>query len=80
MQSDEINVCSGYFIDFITLDDYDNYDNYKAAKGVDLYRYNSHTKSNIHLKQLAGSESKYNIDYFQKLQGPFNLLKEWGGA
>ena len=65
VKSNKINVCSGYFVDFISLDDVNNYDNYNDTKGVEFYKYNPLTKSNLHLKQLASSESKYNIKYFK---------------
>ena len=55
MYTNKSNFCSGYFPEFITLD---NNDAYNLSKGDDYSRYYLYTNNNKYLKQLSNFKSK----------------------
>ena len=75
MFTDRRNFCSGYFPDFITLD---NINAYELSKGNDYSKYYLYTRNNKHLKQLANCRSKYNDNYFYNMYSAYKICKSQG--
>ena len=64
------NFCSGYFPDFITLDD-EFY--YHLSNNINHNYYYLKVKNNKYLKYLSNNSSKYNNEYFDNLKLEYKI-------
>ena len=73
MYSNKNNFCSGYFPDFITLD---NDIGYSISEGNNYSHYYLYTKNNSYLKPLSNPMSKYNNKYFDDMNFAYKICKK----
>ena len=76
LYSNKYNLCSGYFPDFITLDDNVFKDLYSDKNIPKYYPYIFNGK---YLKQISNSESKFNNKYFSKMKSAYDISKKFWG-
>ena len=76
MYSNKYNLCSGYFPDFIPLDNIMFEDLYSDNNIPRYYPYRFNGK---YLKQISNSESKYNNEYFFKMKTAYDISKHFWG-
>ena len=70
MYTNKNNFCSGYFPDFITLD---NDIGYSISEGNNYSHYYLYTKNKRYLKPLSNSLSKYNNKYFDDMNFAYRV-------
>ena len=73
MYTNKNNFCSGYFPDFITLD---NDICYNISEGNNYSHYYLYTKNKRYLKTLSNSMSKYNNRYFDDMNFAYIVSKK----
>ena len=73
MYTNKNNFCSGYFPDFITLD---NDIGYSISEGNNYSHYYLYTKNNSYLKPLSNPMSKYNNKYFDDMNFAYKICKK----
>ena len=74
MYSNKGNFCSGYFPDFITLD---NMVGYNASEGNNYSHYYLYIKNKKYLKLLSNSKSKYNNRYFDDMSFAYKVSEKY---
>ena len=74
MYSNKGNFCSGYFPDFITLD---NMVGYNASEGNNYSHYYLYTKNKKYLKPLSNPKSSYNNKYFDNMNFAYKVSKKF---
>ena len=74
MYVNKYNFCSGYFPEFITLDDKVAY-NFSKMNNDSNYYY-LYTNNNKYLKQLSNYKSKYDGKYFKKMYFAYKVSKK----
>ena len=67
------NFCSGYFPDFITLNDKSYY---QLSNGNNYNHYYLYVKDKKYLKFLSNSNSKYNNKYFKDMNYAYRVSKK----
>ena len=73
MYDNKNNFCSGYFPDFITLnDDF----GYNISEGNNYSHYYLYVKNKKYLKPLSDSKSKYNNSYFDSMSFAYKVSKK----
>ena len=78
IRGNKYNLCSGYFPDYIPLDD-NTFT--KLYSGNDNPKYYPYTFNGGYLKQVYNPNSKYNYDYLLERRTAYAISKKfWGGS
>ena len=78
MYTNKYNFCSGYFPEFITLNDNLSYN--LSENNSDFNYYYLYTKNGKYLKQLSNCNSRYDGKYFKEMYMAYKISKKlkWG--